>query len=97
VNVFEVGDAFGPMPTQAADSYGDKLFARMVLSKVYSTHLLVRLGYDVLLQDVDVVWLRNPLEFFSSSRFDKFDMIFQDDGARIPRYAPYFANTGFTS
>jgi Nucleotide-diphospho-sugar transferase len=91
----EVGDAFGPMPTHAAGLYGDKDFARMVQSKVYGVHLLVLLGYDVLLQDVDVLWLRNPLEFLSSSRFKSFDVIFQDDGSRIPRFAPYFANTGF--
>jgi Nucleotide-diphospho-sugar transferase len=96
VHVFEVKDAYGAMPTGAAGNYGDKSFARMVLSKVYSVHLLVLLGYDVLLQDVDVVWRRNPLEFFQSSPEARgHDLIFQDDGSRLPRFAPYFANTGF--
>ena len=55
------------------------------------------LDYDVLFQDVDVVWYKNPLEFFhdnSTSMYD-FDIYFQDDGSRGLFYAPYSANTGF--
>jgi Nucleotide-diphospho-sugar transferase len=66
----------------------------MVLSKVYSVHLLVHLGYDVLLQDVDVVWMRDPMELFNALRFSQYDMIFQDDGSRTAEFAPHFANTG---
>ena len=58
------------------------------------------LGYDVLFQDVDIVWLtpdRDPLEFFQdeSSKFSHFDIIFQHDGSNNVRYAPYSANSGF--
>jgi hypothetical protein len=58
------------------------------------------LGYDVLFQDVDVVWInkdRDPLEFFQneSSNIGHFDVIFQHDGSNSIRYAPYSANSGF--
>jgi hypothetical protein len=58
------------------------------------------LGYDVLFQDVDIVWLttdRDPLEFFQnkSSELSHFDVIFQHDGSNSLRYAPYSANSGF--
>lgn len=58
------------------------------------------LGYDVLFQDVDVVWInkdRDPLEFFQneSSNIGNFDVIFQHDGSNSIRYAPYSANSGF--
>jgi hypothetical protein len=61
------------------------------------------LGYNVLFQDVDVVWHRNPLDLFQNSHTnnnqtnpnDNFDIIFQDDGARSFRFAPYSANSGF--
>ncbi len=58
------------------------------------------LGYDVLFQDVDVVWInkeRDPLEFFQieSSNIAHFDVIFQHDGSNSIRYAPYSANSGF--
>jgi Nucleotide-diphospho-sugar transferase len=94
VSVFDVRGAFGNIPTKAAKAYGDDDFGRIVLAKIYCVHLLVLLGHDVLLQDVDVVWYRNPLEYFTPARFQQFDMIFQDDGNTSPRFAPYFANTG---
>ncbi len=58
------------------------------------------LGYDVLFQDVDVVWIdkeRDPLEFFQieSSHITHFDVVFQHDGSNSIRYAPYSANSGF--
>jgi hypothetical protein len=58
------------------------------------------LGYDVLFQDVDIVWLtpdRDPLAFFQdeSSQLSHFDVIFQHDGSNNVRYAPYSANSGF--
>jgi Nucleotide-diphospho-sugar transferase len=58
--------------------------------------MTMMLDYDVLFQDVDVVWYKNPLEFFqdnSTSMYD-FDIYFQDDGSRGLFYAPYSANTG---
>jgi Nucleotide-diphospho-sugar transferase len=94
VHVFAVRGAFGNIPVKAAADYGDDDFGRIVLAKIYCVHLLVLLGHDVLLQDVDVVWYRNPLEYFTPARFQQFDMIFQDDGNTSPRFAPYFANTG---
>jgi hypothetical protein len=48
-------------------------------------------------KDVDLVWYKNPLTFFhdKTSPMYAFDILFQDDGARTTRYAPYSANTGF--
>jgi hypothetical protein len=57
------------------------------------------LGYDLLFQDVDVVWYRNPLDYFESALqeniHNSFDIYFQDDGSHSSRYAPYAANSGF--
>lgn len=54
------------------------------------------LGYNFLFQDVDIVWFRNPLEYFHNNVItDNFDIIFQDDGGHSVRYAPYSANSGF--
>jgi len=44
-----------------------------------------------------LVWYKNPLTIFHDENdpLYAFDMLFQDDGARSLRYAPYSANTGF--
>ena len=55
------------------------------------------LGVDILFQDVDIVWYKNPMEYFhnKSSPIYGFDAYFQDDGAHSVRYAPWSANSGF--
>ncbi len=69
----------------------------MMIAKVVCVQLINHLGYDLLFQDVDVVWYKNPLEYFhdTTNPYYGFDMYFQDDGAHSPRYAPYSANSGF--
>ena len=88
---------FEKMPEKEAGRYGDQAFTQMMYAKVVTVQLINRLGYDVLFQDVDLAWYKNPLEFFhdKSNPLYAFDMLFQDDGARSLRYAPYSANTGF--
>ena len=54
-------DVFGDMPLQAADQYGDDVFRKIMFAKVYCVHMVSMLGYDILFQDVDVVWYKNPL------------------------------------
>lgn len=93
---------FGGTPRDAAKTYGDAEYSKIMLSKVFCVHLISQLGYDLLFQDADIVWYKNPLPFFYSDVPDKnnfyankWDMIFQDDGARHLFFAPYSANTGF--
>ena len=58
-------------------------------------------GVNVLFQDVDLVWLQDPLRFiaalFRSARTNGTRLVsfLSDDGARTTRYAPFFANSGF--
>eukprot|EP00546_Thalassionema_frauenfeldii_P019774 CAMPEP_0178903354 /NCGR_PEP_ID=MMETSP0786-20121207/5111_1 /TAXON_ID=186022 /ORGANISM="Thalassionema frauenfeldii, Strain CCMP 1798" /LENGTH=517 /DNA_ID=CAMNT_0020574717 /DNA_START=125 /DNA_END=1675 /DNA_ORIENTATION=- len=85
---------FDKMPMEAARSYGDRRFTGMMMAKVFCVHMLTQLNYNVLFQDVDVVWYRHPLEYFQNRTLN-FDMYFQDDGAHSVRYAPYSPNTGF--
>ena len=77
------------LPTDAAGRYGDKVFSSMMFAKVNCVQLISHLGYDLLFQDVDVIWYKNPLAFFKErkSEANAFDLYFQDDGARSTRYA----------
>jgi len=78
IAAFDVRDAFGDMPTQAAGRYGDKKFMGMMMAKVYCVHLVNALGYDLLFQDVDVVWYKDPVSYFHSKESKDFDFYFQD-------------------
>lgn len=52
------------------------------------------LGYNVLYQDVDMVWYRHPLSFFLNDA-GAADVTFQYDHNTEARFAPFAANTGF--
>ncbi len=68
-----------------------------MFAKVVCVQLINHLGYDLLFQDVDIVWYKNPLDYFhdEANKFHDFDVYFQDDGAHSARYAPTSANSGF--
>ena len=70
---------------------------RTMEKKASAVQLVNFMGYNVLFQDLDIVWYRNPLPLFEdkSSPLAKFDILFQDDGARSIRFAPFAANSGF--
>jgi hypothetical protein len=70
----------------------------MMMAKVICVQVVSMLGYDMLFQDVDIVWYKNPLDYFhntSHSGSADYDVFFQDDGGHSVRYAPYSANSGF--
>jgi len=88
---------FKGTPENDAEDYGDEDYAEMMVAKVIPVYIANMLGFDVLFQDVDLIWRKDPIAFFrdKASDLQHFDMIFQDDGNRSLRFAPYSANTGF--
>jgi len=92
-----IESVFGGMPENAARTYADRTFRHMMIAKVYCIQMVSMLGYDILFQDVDVIWYKNPLTWFHNETNPHygFDMYFQDDGNHALFYAPYSANTGF--
>ncbi len=78
--------------------YGDRIFRSMMYAKVLCVLYPLLLNYDVLFQDVDIVWYKDPMPFFqdmSDPKVANFDVLFQHDGSDQVRYAPYSANSGF--
>ena len=70
----------------------------MMYAKVLCVLYPLLLNYDVLFQDVDIVWFKDPMPFFqnaSDPKVTNFDVLFQHDGSDSVRYAPYSANSGF--
>lgn len=95
LNVFYDEVNYANMPKEAAARYADETFSKMMMAKVYCVHQIMMLGYDVLFQDVDVVWFKDPLKYFQEDMSASgHEMYFQDDGSRGLFYAPYSANTG---
>ena len=83
------------IPKSEAEVYGDTTFTKVMFAKIVCVQLVNELGFDLLFMDVDIVWYRNPLDYFMDKSLPEFDVYFQDDGSRQERYAPYSANSGF--
>jgi Nucleotide-diphospho-sugar transferase len=90
LNIAVVYDATQTLPKQAAGRYADATFAKMMLAKVWCVQQLIWLGYNVLFQDVDVVWFKDPLPYFLATATTttsgggggsnkEYDMYFQDE------------------
>lgn len=86
--------AFGDMPERAARAYGDSIFSSMMWMKTICVWLVVRLGYDVLFQDADIVWFRDPWPYLEQHHAQH-DTVWMDDAARSERFGPYYTNSGF--
>mmetsp|Transcript_26824 Transcript_26824/g.61236 ORF Transcript_26824/g.61236 Transcript_26824/m.61236 type:complete len:659 (+) Transcript_26824:249-2225(+) len=95
LNTFYDEHLMASVPKREARYYGDQIFTGVMFSKVVCVQLVNELGYDVLFQDVDLVWFKDPLTYFHNESLPQFDMYFQDDGSRQERYSPLSANTGF--
>lgn len=81
----------------------------MMWYKSFSVWLLLHLERNVLFQDVDIIWLKEPFSYFhetiqsikqkaqSSSTSPLLpDAFLSDDGQRAsPRFSPFYANSGF--
>lgn len=85
------------VPAKHAAYYGDAIFLDVMWLKTLAAWVVSRCGYDVLFQDVDVVWFQDPLSFFldPAQSPPETDGFFMDDGARSERFSPYPANSGF--
>ena len=97
---------FFSVSRHASHDYLDFTFVDMMWYKCFSIFLMLRSGYNIVFQDADLVWFRDPIPYFKKLlREDKdrhqgkdlrpLDALLSDDGQRSLRYTPFFANSGF--
>lgn len=96
---------YASVSRHASNDYMDKTFVDMMWYKAFSVYLILRMNINVLFQDADLVWFRDPFPYFKEfiARTEEkaqrtgahFEAFFADDGQRSLRYAPFYANSGF--
>jgi len=89
---------FEQVSTDASAQYLDPIFVDMMWYKSFSVWILLKMKFNVLFQDVDLVWFKEPFSYFASHSHvgrTQTDAFFSDDGQRGLRYAPFYANSGF--
>lgn len=68
-------EALGSMPKEAAAGYLDHTFSRMMWFKTTSVYLALKAGFNVLFQDADLVWLKDPVEYLEKHDGDIIFMV----------------------
>ena len=58
---------FADVSRNASYEYLDRIFIDMMWYKSFSVWLLLKLQYNVLFQDVDLVWYRDPVRYFRTA------------------------------
>lgn len=92
--VYLADPAYGKQSPDPATAYGDKIFRDMMFPKTAVVQDLLNIGHDVLFQDVDLVWKKDPSDFLLRPERHILDVQFMYDGPNI-FYAPLHANSGF--
>jgi hypothetical protein len=96
---------YSHVSTDASQDYLDRVFVDMMWYKAFSVYLVLRMRMNILFQDADLVWFKDPFPYFhnylnstreKSLKSGSFvEAFFADDGQRSLRYAPFYANSGF--
>ena len=89
------GASYGKLPRESVATYGNGDFARCMFIKSAIVQDALQLEDDVLYQDIDLVWRRDPRAYLGlRARQQALDFQFMYDGWN-PRFQPLCFNTGF--
>ncbi len=86
--------SYGDQGKAAVKAFGDVQFRTLMFQKTAIVKDVLDLGYRLLFQDVDVVWMKDPLPYFLHPSHQRFDARFMYDGQN-KMHAPLHVNTGF--
>ena len=86
--------SYGTPPREAAQAFGDQTFVQMMFPKTAVVQDVLNLGYDVLFQDVDLIWKKDPGQVLFHPQRRGLDAQFMYDGPNR-FYQPLHANSGF--
>ena len=87
--------SYGELPRDAHEEFGDEIFAKCMFAKSAMTQDMLDIGADVLRQDLDMVWLRDPRRHLKTrAEREGLDFLFMYDGPNA-RYEPLHYNSGF--
>jgi hypothetical protein len=80
-------------PAGGSEQYGDHNFRRTMFYKNAAIFESLKLGANILFQDVDLIWLRDPFIYLKEQNPSSEIQIMYDGPNQ--RHYPYYANTGF--
>ena len=89
------GVSYGELPEEAHGNFGDAGFRKSLFAKIATTQDALATGRDVLRQDADLVWFRDPRRDLTARAADEnLHYLFMNDGPN-PLHRPLHYNSGF--
>jgi len=97
-------EGYASVSRKPSFDYLDRVFVDMMWYKAFSVYLILRRRINILFQDADMVWFKDPMAYFHAYAKTRknlgggrveIEAFFSDDGQRSMRYTPFFANSGF--
>ena len=89
------GESYGEQPMDGSEVFGDRRFSRMMFPKIAMTADMLDVGGDIIRQDVDLVWHRDPrADLVRRAKQHGLDMLFMFDGPNHV-HQPLHYNSGF--
>ncbi len=62
MGLYHIG--YAAVSRRASTDYLDRVFVDMMWYKTFSVWLLLRRGINILFQDADLIWFRDPMSYF---------------------------------
>ena len=89
------GASYGELPIEACKVFGNADFRKCLFAKIATTQDMLEIGANVLRQDVDMVWMRDPRSYLTRRMERKsLDFLFMYDGPNH-YFKPLYYNSGF--
>jgi hypothetical protein len=87
--------SYGELPEKAHEKFGDSSYRKSLFAKIASTQDALATGRDLLRQDADLVWFRDPRPGLAARAAEEdLHYLFMNDGPN-PMHAPLHYNSGF--
>lgn len=62
--------SMGEVPRNAAATYADRTFTKLMWMKVTAVYVALNSGFNIIFQDTDLVWIKDPSNYFQSMPYD---------------------------
>ncbi len=89
------GASYGELPEEAHERFGDSSFRKCLFAKIAATQDTLTAGRDLIRQDADIVWNRDPRPYLARKAHQEgLQYLFMNDGPN-PFHGPLHYNSGF--
>lgn len=84
---------FGDYQSHGVRAFGNHEWSPFGRLKMLVPKLLLEAGIDVFFQDVDMIWLKDPVAYIRST-FPEYDVVIQHVGKNRAMFGPFYGNSG---